>query len=220
MTMERRELNIRHSPLCGAVCAMIAVLLCLTAILSVGTAYSRYSKTITGTMGYAVGSKSRVWVMGQRDANQMGSALPETWTPIDSVTYNRSVSLCVSNSNETKSVISNETMKIRLWLYLPESVYNDGCVLTLQVDGESQIYTATGDYLTSSTAASKELNETGWVYTFYDSSGNELIRTLKGGRVSDLNLTLTATETTSELNGYRILVDIIQEDTTLLSANA
>ena len=120
--MERRELNMQTSLFYGVVCLGMAILLCLTLSLSVGEAYGRYCKTITGTMGYTAGLKDRVWVMGMRDANRIGSALPATWTQVGDATHIRSRSLCVSNSDAMGANRSVEDLKIRMRLYLPETV--------------------------------------------------------------------------------------------------
>ena len=215
--MEQRKLNKQISLIYGAVCLGMAILLCLTLSLSVGDAYGRYCKTITGRMGYSVGLKSRVWVMGQRDANQIGSALPVNWTQVGDTTYVRSVKLCVSNSDEYGTNSAIEDMKIRIRLYLPEDVYRNAMQLSMQIEGDSQNYTAIAEYLAPGAAAAQEMNASGWVYTFFDASGNELTKLLKGGRVSDLNLTITATEVPEEPKDYRLLVDIIHEDISLFS---
>ena len=217
MTVERRELNKQTSLFYGAICLGMAVLLSLTFSLSVGTAYGRYCKTITGTQGYFTGLKDRVWVMGQRNANQIGSALPVSWTQVSTTPYTRAVSLCISNSDERGDQRAIHDQKIRMRLYLPDEVYHSALQITLQINGDNRVYTATQEYLSPSSAAAKEIGASGWIYTFFDESGNELICQLKGGRISDLNVLITATEINSDLQNYRLLVDIIHEDTSLVS---
>ena len=217
MTVEQRELNKLPSLFYGAICLGMAVLLVITLSLSVGTAYGRYCKTITGTQGYYTGLKDRVWVMGTRNANQIGSALPVSWTQVGATTYTRSVSLCISNSDEQGNQRAIHDQKIRMRLYLPDAAYHSAMQITLQVNGDNRIYTATQEYLSPSSAAAKEIGASGWIYTFCDASGNELICQLKGGRISDLNVLITATDVISDLQNYRLLVDIIHEDTSVVS---
>lgn len=216
--MEGRELNKQILPLYGVVCMGMAILLCLTLTLSIGDAYGRYCKTVSGTMSYSAGLKDRVWVMGLRNAEQVGGELPTEWTKSDESDFIRSLSLCVSNSDRNGVDRAIEDQTIRLRLYLPDSVYESAAMqITLQIEDNNRTYIATKDYLSPSSAAAKEIGASGWIYTFCDASGNELTWVLKGGKVADLNVTFTATEVTSTLGDYRLLVDILHEDTSLTS---
>lgn len=210
--MERSKLNKPVGLIHGMLCCMVALLLCWTATLSVGVAYGRYCKSITGTMAFTASTKPQVWVMGPRDVYKIGTELPTVWKQSGNTTYVRSVSLCVSNSDPNGTVYPEEEIAVRIRLYLPEGNYS-AMSLTLQIEGESQIYTAgEGTYLSQSSPLGKEKNAGGWIYTFHEPTGEELIRVLPGGKLSDINLTLIASDVSTALEDYQLLVDIIHTD--------
>lgn len=210
--MDQRKLNTGPQLIYGMICCAVALLLCWTATISVGVAYGRYCKTITGAMTFTPESKQQVWIMGQRDVNQVGTELPTDWKQVGTTTFVRSVSLCVSNSDSSAATIQTEDIAVRIRLYFPESV-SGNMPITLQIEGDATEYTVNeGEYLSPSSALGIQKNAGGWIYTFHEATGEELVYVLEGGKVSDINLTLTASNVSGIINDYQLLVDIIHRD--------
>ena len=119
----------------------------------------------------------------------------------------------MSNSDEEGEGYPQEDIAVRIRLYLPDVDAYGAMKLTLQIPGETRQYISDeGEYLSQFSSVAMEKGEGGWIYTFQDHSGEELLRVLEGGKVSDLNLTLIASEVSMEIKDYQLLVDIIQNN--------
>lgn len=174
----------------------------LSCSMLVGTAYGRYSTTITGELEYDVKTKPTPTVTYPETHIVSGEGV---WLVKED---EQTLKFTLGNGETETSPGRDMAFRIRVFLKASEESTEDPIKnksLKLKIDG-SAVYTATHSALNEESALYAKLG-VGWVYTF-ESNNAEIIHTITSDAESPLGITLTV-DTDADLSGYALLIDSV-----------
>lgn len=206
----KTKLNI-----CSLMWSLVAIVIVFCVSLSVGTTFARYSTQITGDMGYKAENAASPYIV-DFDENGDRVEFEPVWLPKGGEKY---LTLTVSNCNVGQDEAPSADAVFRIRVFVPEDDFGDisigNLAMTLQVGNNPTVFYSEADYLSTQTPMYAEKSENGWFFSFYENFVSEdgsvlkeeVVRTLKGGEVSDIQLTLTVQNTEIDCSSFNIFVD-------------
>ena len=179
---------------------------------------ARYTTDISGEASYQAALSPLPYVF---DIDASGNKIKHEGYEWDIAGGERYTTFVISNSSIDESVVSPTDMNVRVRIFIPEELSNESdinvgnLVFTLHEQGNASVYVSQSDYLSTQTPLFDTEKKNGWVYDFIKTSTSEsgaihqseLLIPLKGGEVSDAEITLAVSNTEIDCSNFVIYVE-------------
>lgn len=179
----------------------------------IGVAYGRYNSSSSDSMKFVLRESPRFYLFSGRTEDGQGLESNRNWIPDGNGM--QTLSLCVSNTDQSGGNTATDDLAVRIRLFVPEGTESDempdsngNLHLMLRTESDGKVYEAVSAYLSTLTPLYQSIETKGWIYSFISpDSQSECIWTLPGGVVSDLEITLISEENAISPDGFRLYVD-------------
>lgn len=183
-----------------AILSMAILLVALSLVMTVGTAWGRYRTEISDKLNFQQKEISSIYLSGG------DTQLPGTWALTSG---GGELPFTVANGTSAEDVASQDlTFAVRV---AAKEGVGDKFSLSLRLDDKT-IYEGKASEIKPNSTMYKEFGP-GWIYRFYDEEGVEFTSVLKGGELSKLSATLVCTGTVkdSDTSLLQIMVTAVND---------
>ncbi len=191
---------------------MIAVVLAVTLVLIVGTAWGRFRTQISGDFSVQSKQPTQIYLFGGKDEIGAYTDLPDRWQVTQSG-EGRGLSLLITNGVGEKYAKKDVTFHLRL-----AATDGIGSAENLKIalymdtaEGEVVAYAANIQAITEHTQLYEQFGD-GWVYRFCDAVGEEVEFTLPGGQLSEYSAVLICEEVNLGVDPSMLQLQVIARD--------
>ena len=203
--MTNGKLNTWHKGLSALSLLLAMLCVCITPTMA------RYLTTNSQTASFVIKEQPQLYLYTTRNNKGEG-------TNFVVETDNVMQRLCISNADPTGAVVTQQSMTFRIRLYIKQDVAPDAMKIGMEY-GDSfgeygAIVTAVARRLDDNSALAKKEGK-GWIYTFCDAKGNELLFTLPGGAAADKYFVFTKTAEATDpihFDDFQFKIELVEAE--------
>ncbi len=196
--------------------SVLAIIVIVGAIANtiVGVSFGRYNTRIIKDIPCVADISPQPFVFSINENGEKTDTAPQ-WQITGGEQY---TTICVSNSDLLGETVPEKDITFRIRVFIPdednqnpstetqqENFNYDALAFTLQSTEDGLLHLSQSDYM-SERAPYSVNNQNGWIYSFYNASGEELQYTLKGNKVRDIQFDLAVRNTTIDCTRFVIYV--------------